>query len=182
MLTELDNCILGVVWREGPMSAYDVRNRFAQSTTVAWSSSTGTVYPAIKRLVKAGLLNASARSGPRNRQSLALTSPGMKALCQWLDNVAPELGSPTADPLRTRVQFLAALGRDKRKRALDQYRAVTGARMKLLEELAQRPAESLFDRLDRLGILGALREVRARLDWLDEIEPELARLEPGSGR
>lgn len=172
MLTELDNCILGIIWRDGPMSAYDVRSHLARSSTVAWSSSTGTVYPSIRRLVASGLIQASARSGPRKRQLLHVTEPGMAALRRWLQEVMPELGSATADPLRTRVHFLAALPPPQRQRAFDDYRAVTKARVKELESSA---AERL-ELSERLGTLGALREVSARLKWLDEVEAELPRL------
>lgn len=177
MLTELDNCILGVIWRDGPMSPYDVRSHFAGSTTVAWSSSTGTVYPAIKRLLAAGLVEAGARSGPRKRRLMTLTQSGLKALHHWLERIGPELGSSTADPLRTRVHFLSALRLDERERALEDYKAVTRSHIETLERDAAVPAETLADRSERLGVLGALRELEARLRWLESIGPELANLD-----
>lgn len=174
MLTELDNCILGVIWREGPMSAYDIRSHFAASTTVAWSSSTGTIYPATKRLLAAKLIEAGPRSGPRGRQLLALTVEGNQALHQWLENVGPELGSSTADPLRTRVHFLGALASLQRKRALDDYREVTCEQIQVLELALDKPARTPVERSERLGTLGALMELKARLAWLEAIEAEVA--------
>jgi DNA-binding PadR family transcriptional regulator len=178
MLTELDNCILGVIWRDGPMSAYDVRSHFAGSTTRAWSSSTGTIYPSIKRLIAGGLIDASERSGPRKRQLLSLTPEGTSALGDWLGRIPAELGSPTADPLRTRVHFLGALPSPKRKQAFDEYRAVTAAKIAQLERIADRPVRTELERSERLGTLGALMEVRARLAWLNAIEADLADLGP----
>lgn len=176
MLTELDNCILGVIWRGGPMSAYDVRNHFAASTTRAWSSSTGTVYPSIKRLIAAGFLTASERSGPRKRQLLSLTDAGSKALRHWLECISAEVGSPTADPLRTRVHFLGALPENDRRKAFEQYRSVTAEKIEELERIAARPARSAVEKSERLGTLGALMELKARLAWFNAIEGELARL------
>jgi DNA-binding PadR family transcriptional regulator len=182
MLTELDNCILGVIWREGPMSAYDVRSHFAQSTTVAWSSSTGTVYPAIRRLVLAALLTAGARTGPRKRQLLSVTAEGMAALRHWLAKVGTDLGSPTADPIRTRVHFLAALGQAERQHVLRNYRSITEAAYERLKAIADQRAKTAVEQSERLGTLGALMEVRARLEWLDLVEPELAKIQIRSAR
>jgi DNA-binding PadR family transcriptional regulator len=181
MLTELDNCILGVIWREGPMSAYGVRSHFARSTTVAWSSSTGTIYPAIRRLVAAGLLTAGKRTGPRKTQLLTLTDAGLVALREWLTHVTPELGSPTADPIRTRVHFLAALNPRRRAEVLAAYRAVTDDAIEQLEREAEEPARTPVEHSERLGTLGALMEVRARRAWLDQVEDELAKMDRRSG-
>lgn len=176
MLTELDHCILGVIWREGPMSAYGVRAHFAGSTTVTWSSSTGTVYPAIRRLRASGYLDAASPSGPRKSELLSLTNKGRKALEQWLTNVPPELGSSTADPIRTRVHFLAAIDHPTRKKVLADYRSTTRAAIEQLEESAAEPAETAVEQSERVGTLGALAELRARLDWLDVAERVLEKL------
>ena len=176
MLTELECCILGVIWREGPMSAYGVRAEFAGSSTVSWSSSTGTVYPAIRRLRDAGLLDAAAPAGPRKSELLSLTADGRAALERWLTNVTPDLGASTADPIRTRVHFLAALNTAERKQVLDEYRAATRAAIEQLEAHAAKAADTAVELSERLGTLGALAELRARLAWLDVAERELSAL------
>jgi DNA-binding PadR family transcriptional regulator len=174
MLTELDNCILGVIWRGGPLSAYGVRAHFAGSGTVSWSSSTGTIYPAIRRLRAAGFLQAEAPMGPRKSELLSLTAKGRAALDDWLTNVSPELGSSTADPIRTRVHFLKAVDSPARKQAFDGYRAATRAAIAKVEaDLAEEP-KSAVDLSERLGSLGSLAELKARLEWLDEAERELS--------
>lgn len=180
MLTELDNCILGVIWREGPMSAYGVRAHFGQSTTTTWSSSTGTVYPAIKRLVAAGLLDAADRTGPRNSQLLTVTDQGLEALRRWLVTVTPELGSSTADPIRTRAHFLAALEPQTRAKVLALYRAATDESLATLETHAHEPATDAVTRSEHLGTIGALMELRARREWLDLVEREFAAMDSRS--
>jgi DNA-binding PadR family transcriptional regulator len=174
MLTELDNCILGVVWREGPMSAYGVRAHFAGSNTVSWSSSTGTIYPAIRRLRGAGFLKAAAPEGPRRSELLSLTPKGRAALDDWVTNVSPELGSSTADPIRTRVHFLKVVDAKARKRAFADYRKATVAAIERMELALAKPAVSAVEKSERLGTLGALAEIRARLEWLDVAERELS--------
>ncbi len=175
MLTELDNCILGVIWREGPMSAYGVRAHFGRSTTTTWSSSTGTVYPAIRRLRAAGLLAAGPPSGPRKSELLSLTAKGRKALEQWLTRLTSDVGPSTADPIRTRVHFLAALEDEARTKAFGDYRAATRAAVEKLEASAAKKAKTAVEKSERLGTLGALAELRARLEWLDVAERELNR-------
>lgn len=175
MLTELDNCILGVVWREGPMTAYGVRSHFGRSTTTTWSSSTGTVYPAIRRLRAAGFLDAASPTGPRKSELLSLTAKGLQALEKWLTNIEAQIGASTADPIRTRVHFLTALDPSSRKRVFGEFRAVTKSAISRLEKLAEEPATSALARSERLGTLGALAELRARLEWLDVAERELER-------
>ena len=174
MLTELDNCILGVIWRGGPMSAYGVRAHFAGSDTVTWSSSTGTIYPAIRRLRGAGYLTAAAPHGPRKSELLNLTAKGRTALDEWLTNVSPELGSSTADPLRTRGHFLKALDPAARQRAFDDYRATTLSAIERLEAELAKPAAGPVEQSERLGTMGALAEIKARLKWLDVAERELS--------
>lgn len=174
MLTELDNCILAVIWRGGPMSAYGVRSHFSGSATTTWSSSTGTVYPAIRRLRAAGLLKAEAPAGPRKSELLSLTPAGRDALDDWLTKLPPELGTATADPIRTRVHFLTAIHPSARKQAFDDYRSATLAAMARLEAAMARPLETPVDRSEQLGRLGALAELKARLEFLDLAERELS--------
>jgi DNA-binding PadR family transcriptional regulator len=174
MLTELDNCILGVIWRGGPMSAYGVRAHFAGSNTVSWSSSTGTVYPAIRRLREAGYLDAAAPAGPRKSELLSLTKKGRSALDDWLTDVQPGLGSARADPLRTRVHFLSALDAPARRQAFADYRAATRTAIAGIEKDLERPAAGAVGRSERLGSLGALAELKARLDWLHMAESEFS--------
>ena len=174
MMTELDHCILAVIWRGGPTSAYGVRAHFAESRTVSWSSSTGTIYPAIRRLRQAGLLEAGAPTGPRRSELLSLTPKGRAALHKWLTKVTPELGSSTADPIRTRVHFLTALDKRARKRVLEEYRSATRAAIASAEAALAAPATTAVDRSERLGTLGVLAELNARLQWLDMAERQLS--------
>lgn len=171
MLSELDCCILGVIWREGPMSGYGVRAHFAGSTTAAWSSSTGTVYPALRRLRDAGLLEAGEPTGPRRQELLTVTARGEAVLREWLTEVPAPLGSPTADPIRTRVHFLAALEPEERRRTLANYRSATLAALEVLK--ASAPPRNEVERSEQLGTLGAAMELEARLAWLDLVEREL---------
>jgi PadR family transcriptional regulator len=54
-LTELESCVLGVVWQRGPCTAYTVRREH-------WSSSAGSIYPVLARLESLGLIDGEEAS------------------------------------------------------------------------------------------------------------------------
>jgi len=173
-LTELEGCVLGVVWDQGPCTAYSIRRVFASSPSPHWTGSAGAIYPLVRRLRTRGLLESGDHpAGPDRGQTCRLTPRGRRALRSWLAPPFPDwaVGVPV-DPLRTRLRFLAALSPAGRARFLGE------AERKLREHIAEvrrdyrrRLAES--DRFDWLMARGALRMLRARLDWLREVSLEL---------
>ncbi len=177
MLTELDHCILGIIWRGQPMTAYAVRSHLAQSTTPTWSASTGTVYPSIGRLTKAGLVTASAPSGPRSSVLLTVGPAGKTVLERWLTYIDAGIGMPSPDPIRTRMHFLEALPARQRTKTLKSYQDATRNAVEELEARAKNNAASRVDLSERIGMLGAIAELKARLGWLLEVE-RLMTLEP----
>ena len=167
ILTELDQCVLAVVWREGPLTAYGVRTVFRESTTAGWSSSSGSIYPAIRRLIAAGLVDGGTAKDRRGTQALAITAAGRAALKRWLTDLAPELGSATPDPIRTRAQFLTALNSEGRTDFIARSRTVTTQAITELEAHAERIRGDPGQRLDLIGTVGSIGELRARLAWLE---------------
>ncbi len=115
-LTELEGAVLGTVWREAPVTAYGVRALFADSLTSSWTASTGSVYPAIRRLRERNLIASAKRNGDgRATRELSVTKPGLAALRDWIRDIDAAIGIPT-DPLRSRMQFLGSLDSRSRRR------------------------------------------------------------------
>ena len=117
--TDLEAAVLAVVWRDGPCTAYAIRQHFRQSPTPRWSGSAGAIYPLVRRLEARGLLRSTpGKVGARNQRDCELTAEGLAALRRWL-RVPSEVDTALLhDPLRTRVLFLSALSpRDFRLRA-----------------------------------------------------------------
>jgi DNA-binding PadR family transcriptional regulator len=111
VLTELEGCVLGIVWSQGPCTAYAARRVFLDSPSPYWSGSAGAVYPLLVRLEDRGLVRARAHSlGLRASRRFGITPPGRRMLERWLGPPLPDwiLGIPM-DPLRTRMGFLGAL-------------------------------------------------------------------------
>src|SRR6476659_5681218 len=77
--------LLGLLHQK-PRSGYDLRLAFAETPLRHFSDSPGAVYPALKRLARAGLIVGTMdRAHPRRpRQEFRLTPRGLKELRTWL--------------------------------------------------------------------------------------------------
>ncbi len=168
-LTELDLCVLGVIWRSGPLTAYRVRKEFQESTTVAWSSSAGSIYPSIRRLLAAGLALAGPPQDKRGAQALSVTHEGRSRLRCWVVELPSWLGSAMPDPIRTRSQFLTIAPPRDRLEFVRTARALTRRSLDLLYAEKEANAGDPAMALEQLGTIGAILELRARLDWLDQL-------------
>jgi len=76
--------ILGFLsWR--PMSGYDIKARVEESTRFFWAASYGQIYPELKRLAAAGLIEPQGEAADgRRRTAYTLTADGRRALEEWL--------------------------------------------------------------------------------------------------
>ena len=83
--TFLDYAILGLLQRQS-LSGYRIRKIFETTALGNYSSSPGTIYPALKRLKKLGLIIQGRKSGdPANTPNpFAITPEGVEILARWL--------------------------------------------------------------------------------------------------
>lgn len=172
-LTELEQCVIGVVWRDGPMTAYEVAAHFSASLSPYWSGSAGAIYPVVKRLQKRGLLRSVQRAWNGRRKSmLTTTRAGEASLRAWLRPPLPlEAGGTTFDPIRTRLFFIDVLPADQRLAFIEDAERAVNEQIRLNEE--HRRAEE--DPLEALGALGVIYELKARRQWLRAVRKHLAR-------
>ena len=177
-MTELDYTILAIIARDGPLSAYDVRKVFARSLTSTWSSSTGSIYPSIRRLENARYVAASSPKGARARKTIRVTAAGRVALEHWLEAITPEMAGPTPHPVRTRMYFLGILEPAKRsaiiRKAIASTRAATNAAE---QRRAARANANRNDVVQDLASEGVVYELRGRLHWLEWLEGEAVNLD-----
>jgi DNA-binding PadR family transcriptional regulator len=74
--------ILGMLaW--GPQSGYDVKSQVDKSVRLFWAASYGQIYPELKRLSEAGLIEGESEGG-RRRTVYRITDLGAEALEAWL--------------------------------------------------------------------------------------------------
>ncbi len=84
-LTNLDAALMGLL-SESPLSGYDVKQVFEETPLGHFSSSPGAIYPALKRLEKAGWIAGKVDSShqARPRRVYSLSREGEEALFSWL--------------------------------------------------------------------------------------------------
>ena len=68
------------------MSGYEIKSIVDESTRFFWAASYGQIYPELRRLAGAGLIEGKASpQGGRRRNVYRLTPAGRKELRAWLD-------------------------------------------------------------------------------------------------
>src|SRR6266516_4274883 len=80
--------ILGFLGRR-PMSGYEIKSLVDRSTRFFWAASYGQIYPELRRLADAGLIEGKASpQGGRKRNVYRLTPAGRRELRAWLETDA----------------------------------------------------------------------------------------------
>ena len=82
--TPLEYCLLGLI-ADGKHSGYDLRMILANTPMRQFSSSPGSIYPALRRLEQRRWIAGNQdKAHPRRRTSFRITAHGRKALVTWL--------------------------------------------------------------------------------------------------
>ncbi|MFI1159329.1 PadR family transcriptional regulator [Streptomyces sioyaensis] len=167
----LELAILGFL-TDGPLHGYQLRHRIAHLSGHARPVSDGSLYPAISRLVRAGLLDRRTEPGSSaaQRQTLSLTDAGR---CELLRRLRDANGLDISDSTRyfTILAFLSHL-----PDTADQH-AVLRRRLEFLEQPASffydgdRPlgAEDTADPYRRGMLTIARATSHAERSWLREV-------------
>jgi len=79
------NALLGILSLR-PMSGYDIRQMVSSSIGYFWSESYGQIYPGLKRLAAAGLVEKKTErnKGKPDRHLYSITADGRERLREWL--------------------------------------------------------------------------------------------------
>ena len=143
---------------------------FQKSPTSSWNVSTGTIYPLVRKLVRLALISAHPDSGNvRSARRLRLEPSGRDALVQWLGEAPTWLADPSADPIRTRLLFIGELPPIERAEFVRNGINATRAAIDSLKVTIERISGG-DDRFEYLAHLGALAQLEARRDWLEQVE------------
>ncbi len=106
--TLLDFAILGLI-QDQPLSGYRIRKLFEETALGNYSSSPGTIYPALKRLTKLGLIEKIAIS-ETNKSHFQITSKGILILKEWfVKSIEKEDVEKKTDELLLRFAFMETL-------------------------------------------------------------------------
>lgn len=122
--------ILGMLSRE-PRSGYEIKAAVDNTTRFFWAASYGQIYPELKRLSEAGLVEGiDAPTGGRKRTVYAITADGEAELKNWLRK-PPE----TAEMREEGLLKLFFSGLLEPEEAIETLRAMRARRVELTERL-----------------------------------------------
>ena len=171
-MTDLELCVLGIVWLRGPCSAYAVRCELAESTSSYWSSSAGSIYPVITRLRAAKLIAAKpVSSDGRGKRNLAVTANGERMLRSWLTDLPASIGMAGLDPIRARMNFFAVL-----KGARQQLAFIDSAIAHTQDSIENEKRKlKILSGVDHMAHLGAFYELEGRKRWLQTVRKLVSR-------
>jgi DNA-binding PadR family transcriptional regulator len=160
----LDLAVLGLL-REQPHHGYELKQRLAELGF--WRVSFGSLYPAIRRLEKRGLIEALRNTG--RRKAYRITDSGRVAFDEMLVDDPGQTEGDRRFQIRLaffryiepalRIQTLQR----RRRQLVDRLGASKGA---LRDATARRGS---LDRYTRALMERSLRTTEADIEWLDEL-------------
>lgn len=173
--TTFEYALLGIL-DQAPRSGYDLRKGFSTTPLRHYSSSPGSIYPALRRLARRRWIDASDPAGGRGRREFRINPRGRRAFVAWLKTPA------TLEELITRPQLLMlrfafmgqALPAADAKRLLDDMERHLSSYVSSLEAF-EASAGDAMSLTGRLAFRCGVAEYRHRLRWVREARRALAR-------
>ena len=162
-LTELEGAVLTEVAQRGNRTAFKVRRAFQRSPSAHWTGSAGAVYPAIRRLVAAGILLSETVPGARGTRLLSLSARGEAMFDAWACDPEAACGLGF-DPFRLRAGLWRLLPPARQRAQVRTLRARIESTLPALRERAE------GDAVDRTQTGLAIEMQLLRLRWLAAIE------------
>lgn len=181
-LTSSSIPILGMLtWR--PMAGYEIKREIQGSLENFWSESFGQIYPQLRLLREAGLIEIapSEQTAGKTKNVYAITNAGREALKEWISD-APS-NRPPRNELLLKVFFASEGDRlaicDHCRHARE--KAVT--RLRKYQSIERRIATAKADqgkaRYWRMTLKMGIAEAQTFITWCDETLREFAMAESG---
>ncbi len=164
--------ILGMVSREA-RSGYEIKAIVDNTTRFFWAASYGQIYPELKRLSEAGLVEGiDAPRGDRKRTVYAITADGEEELKDWLRK-PPEVPEMREEGM-LKLFFAGVL---PPKEAVETLRAMREYRLGLAERLrGMEPEASEKEKEDPFPLIVLQAGIEFNVwfaDWCERAEAQL---------
>ncbi len=184
-LTSFEHILLGLICIE-PSSGYDLKRMFAVTPMGVYRPSSGTVYPALRRLELIGMIQPQTPSGQngssaRHRRVYEPTQAGRAAHEAWLR--APVEPATVASDLGLHLmRFVMMESLFPAEEVVGFLRSFADALAEFTGGLEQYTATDLGTRHARLALRHGLAVHRASLEWAEQTIRELSATANGSAQ
>lgn len=160
-LTEIEGAILSEIEHRGHSTAFQVRRAFQRSPSIEWSGSAGSVYPAVKRLQKRGLIFATPVGDAKSTMHLAVSNNGKEALFAW--SLDPQRAASVGiDPFRLRAGIWKSMPAHQQRQI---YNELGTAILMQIDQLEHELKTN--DPIEVIRLELNLQLQKARLIWLN---------------
>jgi PadR family transcriptional regulator, regulatory protein AphA len=162
--------ILGLL-RRGPQTGYEIKSVVDRSTRFFWAASYGQIYPELRRLAEAGLIEGKSKpSGGRKRTEYTLTPAGRKELRRWLE-IEPDVFEMRDEGLLK--LFFSGAAPAAAPKAIEAKRAYHEEKLRQLEEI-EPLAKAAPDPFPYLVLRHGIAHSEFVIRWCDEALAELS--------
>lgn len=165
--------ILGMISRE-PRSGYEIKALVDDTTRFFWAASYGQIYPELKRLSEAGLVEGSdVPRGERKRTVYAITEDGERELKDWLRQ-PPQTVEMREEGL-LKLFFAGVLPPEQAAetlRSMREYRLGIATRLRAMEPGAEEKLEQ-GDPFPLIVLQGGIEFNEWFADWCERVEDRL---------
>jgi PadR family transcriptional regulator, regulatory protein AphA len=166
--------ILGMVSRE-PRSGYEIKALVDETTRFFWAASYGQIYPELKRLSEAALVEGvDSPRGDRKRTLYAITAKGERELVEWLRR-PPQTFEMREEGL-LKLFFSGVLppeGAAETLRWMREHRLGVAERLREIEPQAQQKLEGNDDPYPLMVLQGGIEFNEWFADWCERMEARL---------
>lgn len=172
--TALEHLLLGLLLAE-PRTGYAIRRVFDATPMGRFSSSPGAIYPALRRLRAARLIDARPAPGRGRRRTsvYALTAPGRATVERWLaEPVAADDAVRRPDELILRFAFMAFSRSADPRRFLTQYEAAMRSEAAAVRSWLA-TVGAAYPAVAKLALEHGMSVYEARRDWARRALAEL---------
>ena len=131
----MDNIILGLLLMQG-RTIYQLRERIHKGLNLIYSSSTGSIQAAIKKLLQRGYIQyEELEEGGKRKKIYRITQNGRQHFTQWINS--PIEGQSSKNPELAKVYFMGFANPENRIANIRQYIALLKQQAQILDAICE---------------------------------------------